>query len=88
MGSPPSLILDKHNLHNGGVCLYYKENPPIKQRVDLQLLNETIVAEFSLKHKKIFFISYQYPNKSLDAVEYYIMNLGNIIDKAKLEKAA
>ena len=33
------------NTRNGGVCLYYKENLPIKRRADLELLNEIIVAE-------------------------------------------
>ena len=52
--SPLPFRFDKQdNVHNGGV---YKENLPIKQRMDLQLLNETTVAEISLKRKKIFFI--------------------------------
>ena len=66
-----------------------KENLPIKQKVDLQLLNETIIAEISLKRKKIFFIiSYRHRNQSADEVANYIMNLGNIIEIAKLEKPA
>ena len=43
--------------HNGGVCLYFKESLPIKRRVELEFLGETIVAEISQKNnKKIFFI--------------------------------
>ena len=41
-------------VRNGGVCLYYKEHLPIKQRVDLQKLPETIVAEIKLGKKKVF----------------------------------
>ena len=35
----------------GGVCVYYKENLPIKNRTDLSLLDETIVVEVALKNK-------------------------------------
>ena len=31
--------------HNGGVWLYFKENIPIKRRADLELLEETVVAD-------------------------------------------
>ena len=74
--SPLPYRFDKQdNVHNVGVCIYYNENLPIIQRVDLQLLNETIVAEISLKRKKIFFIiSYRHPNQSADEVANYIMN--------------
>ena len=33
------------NSRNGGVCLYFKENLPIKDRRDIELIPETIVAE-------------------------------------------
>ena len=52
--SPDPFRADKPiNVRNGGVCLYYKENLPIKQRCDLELLPETIVAEVKLN--RIFF---------------------------------
>ena len=49
-GFPPeSFRSDKPiNTRNEGVCLCYKENLPIKRRVDLELLNETIVAEVNI----------------------------------------
>ena len=37
----------------GGVCLYYKENIPIKHRNDLEIHDETGVVGISLRHKII-----------------------------------
>ena len=46
--SPEPFRADKpENVRNGGVCLYFKENLPIKERCDLETLPETIVAELS-----------------------------------------
>ena len=43
--SPHPFRVDKPlNSRNGGVCLYCKENLPIKERCDLETLPETIVA--------------------------------------------
>ena len=41
----------------GGVCTYFKENLPIKRRKDFEIMQETIVCEISLKHKKNIFCS-------------------------------
>ena len=61
------------HIRNGGVCLYYKENLPIKERRDLETLDETIVAEIKIKRKKIFFVlSYLHPNQSRDEVNIYM----------------
>ena len=50
----------------GGVCLYYKENIPIRRRNDLEILQETIVTEISLTRKKVFFmVLYRHPNQYL-----------------------
>ena len=38
----------------GGVCIYFKENLPIKRRKDLEIMQETIVCEISLRRKKYF----------------------------------
>ena len=49
----------------GGVCLFFKQNIPIKRRQDLELIQETIVTEISLGWKKIFFVVvYRSPNQS------------------------
>ena len=41
----------------GGVCVYFKENLPVKRRKDLEILQETAICEISLGHKKVFFCS-------------------------------
>ena len=51
--SPDPFRADKP-ARNGGVCVYYKENLPIRQRCDLQTLPETIVAEVRINRKKKF----------------------------------
>ena len=46
---------DPSGLHKGGVCMYFKENLPIKRCVDLETLcAEGIVTEITLHRKKIF----------------------------------
>ena len=56
--SPQPFRSDKPALlRNGGVCLYHKENLPIKKRGDLEILHETIVAEIK-------------PNQTLEEVLY------------------
>ena len=69
--------------HNGGVCLYYKENISLKRRTDLELLEETIVVELSQKTiQKLFFtMSYRHPDQSLDETESYFSSLNDIIEK-------
>ena len=75
------------HIRNGGVCLYHKENLPIKERRDLETLDETIVAEIKIKRKKIFFVlSYRHPNQSRDEMNIYMEALQNIYDKIKSEK--
>ena len=61
----------------GGVCLYYKENLPIKHRKNLQLISECIVAEIKLnRNKNIFFIlAYRSPSQSSDDISAFSMVL-------------
>ena len=70
--SPDSLRSDKSSTtKNGGVCLYFKESLPIKERPDLEILPETIVAEIKLNRKKCLLFSHtvtKLPNKEF--VEY------------------
>ena len=40
----------------GGAFLYFKEDSPIKRRTDLEIMDETTVAEMSFKHKKLFLL--------------------------------
>ena len=74
------------NVRNGGVCLYFKESLPIKQRCDLQKLPETIVAEIKLKKKKIFFVlSYRHPNMTANEVDTYMKRLEKIYEFIRKE---
>ena len=74
----------------GGVCLYYKENIPIKQRKDLQLINECVVAEIKLnRNKNIFFIlAYRSPSQNSDELSAFFKGIEQIITCAKNEKPA
>ena len=85
--SPDPFRADKAaNIRNGGVCLYFKEFLPIKQRHDLEKLPETIVAEVKLKKKKIFFVlSYRHPSMSNDEVVTYMKRLENIYESIRKE---
>ena len=76
------------NTSHGGVCLYFKEHLPIKERKDLTALDETIVAEINLKRKKIFFVlSYRSPSKSTNPeVLDYISKLSTTLVNIRKEK--
>ena len=79
--SPEPFRSDKQvNAHNGGVCMYYKENLAIKQRKDLELINETIVAEITLKRNKkvLIVLCYRHPSQSTDELNEYMIPL-NVI---------
>ena len=88
--SPDPFRVDKpDNIRNGGVCLYFKENLPIKQRGDLELLPETIVAEIKLNKKKIFFVlSYCHPNLSSTEFDEYVKSLEIIYENINKENPA
>ena len=67
------------NIRNGGVCLYFKENLPITERCDLEIIPETIVAEVKLNRTKIFLVlSYCHPNLSNEEHDNYINGLEDI----------
>ena len=73
----------------GGVCLYYKDNLPIKRRTDLELLGETICAEISLNRKKIIYIlSYRSPSQNSAEFKMYMQQLQIIYSKACSENPA
>ena len=80
--SPEPFRADKpENVRNGGVCLYFKENLPIKERCDLEILPETIVAELKLNRKKIFFVlSYCHPDLSSTEFDEYVKSLEHIYE--------
>ena len=53
----------------GVVCLYYRDELPIKRRTDLELLQEMIVSEISLSRKKIIFATL-YRSSSQDSEQF------------------
>ena len=70
----------------GGVCLYYEESIPIKHRPDLELLDETIVAEIKLNRKSIIYIlSYRSPSQTASEFADYLRDLNKLYTKAKSE---
>ena len=72
----------------GGVGVYYKENLPIKNRADLELLDETIVGEVALRNKKVFIvISYRSPSKnSVNELNDYCNKFTSMIENIRKEK--
>ena len=85
--SPDPIRDDKaDNTRNGGVCLYFRENLPIKSRPDLATIPETIVAEIKLNRKKIFFVlSYRHPNIPIAEFTDYVNSLEDIYENINLE---
>ena len=74
------------NSRCGDVCLYYKENLPIKERPDLVPIPETIVAELKFQRKKIFFVlSYCHPNLTISEFAEYTKSLENIYESINKE---
>jgi len=75
------------NHPKGGVCLYFRENLPIKHRPDLQLLNETIVCEIKIdRNKKLFFVlSYRSPSQDSAATRQYVNNMEKCWPKLSLK---
>ena len=72
----------------GGVCLYFKENLPIKRRKDLEILQETVISEISLGCKKVFFfiVAYRFPNQTKDEFDIFYEKLQDTLDSVKDEK--
>ena len=74
------------NIRNGGVCLYFKESLPIKQRCDLEKLPETIVAEINLTRNFFFFVrTYRHPNMTNNEIVVYMNRLEKIYDSIRKE---
>ena len=85
--SPDPFRPDKDfDTRNEGVCLYFKESLPNKERYDLEILPETIVAEIKLNRKKVFIVlSSRHPNMSNDKLVVYMRLLENIYESIRKE---
>ena len=69
------------------VSLQKKEHLPIKERKDLEIIPETIVAEINFNRKKVFFVlSYCHPNLSSSEYNLYTKSLENIYESIVKEK--
>ena len=68
----------------GGFCLYFKESLPIKRRKDLEITQETVICEISIRRKKVFFIAmYRSPNQSNEESDAFYGRLQEIFDIIK-----
>ena len=85
--SPGPCRSDKDSdTRNGGVCLYFKESLPNKERCDLEILPETNVPEIKVRKKKVFIVlSYRHPNMSNDELVEYMHFLENIHESIRKE---
>ena len=85
--SPDPIRADKaDDTRNGGVCLYFRENLPVKSRPDLASIPETLVAEIKLNRKKIFFVlSYRHPSTPLEEFCDYVKSLETIYENINRE---
>ena len=71
----------------GGVCVHFKENLPMKCRKDLEIMQETIVCEMSLRCQKMFFVAmYRSPNQPNDEIEVLCNKPQDSLDQIKNEK--
>ena len=65
----------------GGVSLYFKEDLPIKRRTDLEIMDETIVAEICIKRKKIIFVvTYRSPSQTAEDCYLFLDKLQLTLD--------
>ena len=57
---------------------------PIKRRNDLEIHDETVVAEISLRSKKVFFmVTYCHPNQTSDEFDLFLDRLQLTVDRIK-----
>ena len=87
-GKNPFRKDDSSGLRKGEVCMYFKENLPIKRRVDLETLcAEGIVTGITLHRKKIFFFGLYRPHgMSSDDFVLFMQRLELFLDYMRDEK--
>ena len=75
------------NAKVGSVCIYFRDGLAIKQRRDLEMMQETMVSEVNIARKKIFFITvYRSPSKNSEQVENFISNMQIMINRLQMER--
>ena len=73
----------------GGICLYLKDSLAIKQRKDLQILDECIISELTFCRKKVFrkkgfFVAvYRSPSQNAESFYSLLEKLERIIQNLK-----
>ena len=73
-----------NDVKRGGVCLYFKYSLAIKQRKDLQILDECIISELTIGRKKVFFVVvYRSPSQNAESFYSFLENLELIIQNLK-----
>ena len=72
------------DVKRGGVCLYFKDSLAIKQRKDLQTLDECIISELTIGRKKVFFVVVcRSPSQNSESFYSFLENLELIIQNLK-----
>ena len=80
---------DPNDVKRGGVCLYLKDSLAIKQRKDLQILDECIISELTFGRKKVFrkkgfFVAvYRSPSQNAESFYSLLEKLERIIQNLK-----
>ena len=75
------------NLKRGGVCLFYKDNLTIKQKKDLQIMDECIISEITIGKKMVFFVAvYRSPSQNAESFHSLLDKLEAITFKLKITK--
>ena len=73
-----------NNVKRGGVCLYFKDSLAIKQRINLQILDECTFSELTIGRKKAFFVVvYRSLSQNAECFYSFLENLELIIQNLK-----
>ena len=74
------------NVKRGGVCIYYKNNLPLK-RTNINLLHESLTIELNTKNKLCVLVAlYRSPSQSHNEFSSFITNLESTLQAKTLRK--
>ena len=75
------------DVKRGGVCLFCKDNLAIKQRKDLQVMDECIISEITIGRKKVFLVMvYRSPSQNAESFHSFLDKLETTIQTLKDKK--